>query len=101
MASKEAVDYRHTHLQEDIAELREVMSGENMISYLNGPDGMIIECTQSNAWAIYNLMGHAFAERYPDIFTEFDPESTPMPTQSELLDSTGGPFGSINDLEMQ
>jgi hypothetical protein len=99
MSESVKADYRRRALEEDLPELREVKAGRSMISYLSGPDGMIIEVTQSNAYAVEALLAHAHAEQYPDLFPDFDPAQTPLPAHSEVLDSTGGPFGSINEWE--
>lgn len=90
-------DHRLLLLEEQLPELREVKTGARTIGYVNGPDGTIVEVTQSNAYAVEALLAHAYFQRYPDLFPGFDPAQTLRPTKSEILDSTGGPFGSINE----
>ena len=98
MAEPLRTDYDRLSLEEQLPGLREVKSGKRGIDYVNGPDGMIIEVTQSNAYAVEALLAHAYGQRYPDLFPDFDPEHTPHPTESQILDSTGGAFGSINEV---
>ncbi len=97
MAEPLRTDYKRRGLEEQLPGLREVKAGTRGINYVNGPDGMIIEVTQSNAHSVEALLAHAFGRQYPDLFPDFDFENTPYPTESELLDSTGGAFGSINE----
>jgi len=83
-------------LVEDIDKIREIQAGESDIAYVSEPSGQMLEVTASNADAASSLLANFFEKRYPELFPDFDAASSPLPTEDELYNSTGGTFGSIN-----